>query len=76
VVQHPPANPVPRLDDENAGSRPLQLPGRGQADQAGAHHHDIGFGATAMPSVSTSHMIRRLGDAGSADIHWQPRAAW
>ena len=46
VVQHPPADPVPRLEDEHAGSRPLQLPGCGQARQAGAHHHDIGFGAT------------------------------
>jgi hypothetical protein len=45
VVQYPPANPVPRLEDEHAGSRPLQLPGCGQAGQASAHHHDIGFGA-------------------------------
>jgi hypothetical protein len=30
----------------------------------------------AMPSISTSHMSRRLGDAGSADIHWRPRPAW
>jgi hypothetical protein len=46
VAQHPPADPVPRLNDQHAISGPLQIPPCAQTGKAGAHHHDISFGTT------------------------------
>jgi hypothetical protein len=46
VAQHPPADPVPCLNDQHATSGPLQLPPGGQTSKTGTHHHHISFGAT------------------------------
>jgi hypothetical protein len=46
VAQHPPADPIPRLNDQHATSGPLQLPPGGQTSKTGTHHHHISFGPT------------------------------
>ena len=45
MVQHPPADPVPRLKDGDVKAGRGQFPGRGQPGQAGPDHDDIGLGA-------------------------------
>jgi len=44
VVQHPPADPVPRLEDDDVTARRGQFPGRGQPGQARPDHDHIGLG--------------------------------
>jgi len=45
VAQHPPADPIPHLNDQHTMSGPPQLAPRGRTSKTGADHHGISIGA-------------------------------